>query len=67
MYAKFSMVSKNKSLSNLFLVISDSKSCHANILYDVSIQEKITDTILKAQVIDTKVGTDKSCNINDFL
>ena len=58
MYAKFSMASKNKALINLFQVISDSKSCHANILYDVSIQEKITDTILKTQVIDPKVGTD---------
>ncbi len=57
-YAKFSVASKNKAISSLFLSISDSKSCHANILYNAAIQDKITDTILKAQVGDPKVGTD---------
>lgn len=57
-YAKFSAASKNKAIANLFLSFSDSKSCHANILYNAAIQDKITDTILKAQVGDPKVGTD---------
>ncbi|KLI49060.1 rubrerythrin family protein [Brachyspira hyodysenteriae] len=57
-YAKFSAASKNKAIVNLFQAVSDSKSCHANILYNAAIQDKITDTILKAQVGDPKVGTD---------
>ena len=57
-YAKFSAASKNKAIANLFLSISDSKSWHANILYNAAIQDKITDTILKAEVGDPKVGND---------
>ena len=57
-YAKFSAASKNKAISNLFLSVSDSKSCHATIIYNAAIQDKITDTILKAEVGDPKVGTD---------
>ena len=57
-YAKFSSASKNKAIVNLFQAVSDSKSWHANILYNAAIQDRITDTILQAQVGDPKVGTD---------
>ena len=57
-YAKFSAASKNKAIVNLFRAISDSKSWHATILYNAAIQDKITDTILKAEVGYPKVGTD---------
>ena len=57
-YAKFSAASKNKAIVNLFRAISDSKSWHANRLYDVAVKSKITDTILKAQVEYPKIGTD---------
>ncbi|EKV57128.1 rubrerythrin family protein [Brachyspira hampsonii] len=57
-YAKFSAASENKAIINLFQAVSDSKSCHANILYDAAIEDNITDTILKAQIGDPKVGED---------
>ena len=57
-YAKFSAASKNKALINLFQAISDSKSWHANTLYSIAVEERITDTILKANVLNPAVGND---------
>lgn len=57
-YAKFSAASKNKAIVNLFQAVSDSKSCHANILYNTAVQERITSTILKSKVNEPKIGTD---------
>lgn len=57
-YSQYSMSSKNHDVSVLFKVISDSKSLHANMLYNAAFQLKITDKILKSKVQEPKKGED---------
>ena len=57
-YSKFAKVSTNKSVVNLFNTVSDSKSCHATILYNTAVQERLTSTVLKSRVNEPKIGTD---------
>ena len=57
-YAQYSMFSKNPSVSALFKVISDSKSIHANMLYNTAFQLKITDKILKSKVQEPSKSSD---------
>ncbi len=57
-YAQYSMFSKNPRVAALFKVISDSKSLHANMLYNTAFQLKITDKILKSKVHEPAKSSD---------